>query len=170
MRSKRTAFGRAAMLALVVLLLAVVAVPGAGAAPAAPVRPFGATFTFQNLQYTKIDTLHFLEKQGGSGVATHLGFTSLSLIIAVDKTPYPTTACVAVNGRGTLVAANGDELFFTKIGTVCPQGDLLPGNFVYSFVGGTGRFQGVTGSGTASGVNDPTTGVITENWKGAISY
>jgi len=169
MRSRRIAFGRVGLLALVVLLLAVVAVPGAGAAPAAPVRPFQATFTIHNVSQTFPDPLHILEQQAGSGNATHLGLSGFSDSQSVDLSTFPTTGCALVTNSGTLTAANGDELFFTQNGTVCLQQDgTLPGHFALTLTGGTGRFQGATGSGTVDGVN--ANGVITEVWAGTISY
>jgi hypothetical protein len=169
MRSRRIAFGRAALLALVLLLLAVVAVPGAGAAPAAPVRPFQATFTIHNVSQTFPDPLHILEQQAGSGNATHLGLSGFSDSQAVDLSTFPTTGCALVTNSGTLSAANGDELFFAQNGPACRQPDgSLSGHFVFTFTGGTGRFQGATGGGTVDGNN--VNGVITENWTGTISF
>jgi hypothetical protein len=143
--------------------------PAAQPAKVAGPRPFEARFDEHVVSRTDIDPQHFREQQAGSGTATHLGQTSLSASLEVDETPFPTTGCVSVSFTGTLVAANGDELRFTKTGSVCPQKDgSLPGHFQFSFTGGTGRFQGATGSGTVEGNN--VNGAIVETWTGTISF
>ena len=50
------------------------------------------------------------------------------------------------NGTGTidLIAANGDHLLFTAVGTADQTGNVVA---IYTINGGTGRFAGACGSG-----------------------
>lgn len=75
----------------------------------------------------------------------------------------------------TIVAANGDEMFATAVGT----GTLLPNNtseatLVSTFTGGTGRFSGTLttsiSSVTVSMVGTTITSNDTEIHTGQISY
>ncbi len=73
----------------------------------------------------------------GAGQATHLGNFTTSGYVAINFIPG------TVLGTFTLTAANGDMLFLTMEG-----GGIDPTHGVGNFtiVGGTGRFQGATGS------------------------
>lgn len=89
--------------------------------------------------------------QVGEGTATHLGKFTIELFFCGSGFDYK-------NGEGAFVAANGDELHFIgpsqgEIGHVI----LLPPNAhplyeayfqdSFTFVGGTGRFEGASGGG-----------------------
>jgi hypothetical protein len=158
-----------AMVAVVVILFAVGAATDPQLAQASQAVPFKASFTETGLSRTVIDSLHFTEQQTGQGNATHLGNTALSATITVDESPFPTTGCVSASRTVTLVAANGDQLFLTDTGTICPQADgSLPGTFAWTATGGSGRFRNAGGGGTIAG--DNINGVITEQWVGTLSY
>jgi hypothetical protein len=84
-----------------------------------------------------------------------------------------------VNGRMTLVAANGDELHLTYEAVSDPAGIPAPGTVITVtsdnvIVGGTGRFANATGEaqGTAvvtfTGLGTPWP--FTMTWDGTISY
>lgn len=99
----------------------------------------------------------------GEGVGTHLGrFT-----VTASQCALP--GGLTGDGRGTYVAENGDLLYFTYSGHTTLQGLLL--NFTTSgtFVGGTGRFEGATGSASAIGGVDLSTGKAWADWDGVIS-
>jgi hypothetical protein len=159
------------MCATLVVSLAAFATPSVVAADAAPVRPFQADFTVRVLeviQFDPPDPLRWMEEQGGSGNATHMGLSNLSHSLVVDLHQV-SNGCFPLTGTGTLVAANGDKLFLTRTGVVCPQPDgTIPGDLPYTITGGTGRFEGATGSGIVHGVFY--NGVITERYEGMISY
>ena len=76
----------------------------------------------------------------GEGEASHVGrFTMTWQVVVNVITGYAT-------GATTLTAANGDMLFLTLVGP--PTTDPTRGAAEFTIVGGTGRFQGATGSYT----------------------
>jgi hypothetical protein len=60
------------------------------------------------------------------------------------------------DGRVTLTAASGDQLFLTFAGTLTPTEveGVLGVNNPFQIVGGTGRFEGAAGGGAATGSLD----------------
>jgi hypothetical protein len=76
------------------------------------------------------------------GEATHLGHYTLAGDFVVDVRFGTAT------GVATLTAANGDMLFLTMQGHAIPT-DLTKTVANYTITGGTGRFEGATGSFTA---------------------
>jgi hypothetical protein len=78
-----------------------------------------------------------------AGEATLLGHYASSAEAVVTFTS-PTTA--VFDGGGTFTAANGDQLTFTYTGDFFP-GPVPAGRGPYEIDGGTGRFEGATGSG-----------------------
>jgi hypothetical protein len=93
----------------------------------------------------------------------------------------PTT--ITVSGTGTLVAANGDQVFVTLTGTATPPspipfvGELVDFTFVSTITGGTGRFSDASGTVTSTGSQEvvsvvgPTVGSReTTTHRGRISY
>ena len=102
-----------------------------------------------------------------SGVATYLGFTTYAGNVS-DITPTPTGLTnVLVE---TLTAANGDTLTFfcTEVAV-----EISPGVFQatdqWVVIGGTGRFEGATGQGTADTHVDLNNGTFTKQLTGTIS-
>jgi hypothetical protein len=98
---------------------------------------------------------------GGRCQVSHLGRTALSsvqqLVFQLDASGQPVLVdgqpvIVALRNCSTLTAANGDELLHTTIGDVMPAG---PAEAAFAgsmtFVDGTGRFSGVSGSATFKG-------------------
>jgi hypothetical protein len=86
------------------------------------------------------------------GNATHLGkFTGWSIVSYDPQTFMP------VGAQLTVIAANGDRVY---LATVAATG-------TYTVTGGTGRFEGASGSGdwSASGM-----GTVAIEWDGRISY
>ncbi|MHC5011399.1 MAG: hypothetical protein ACYTG6_10675 [Planctomycetota bacterium] len=109
-----------------------------GAAHAGDAVPFTATVTTTNVTLISLDpfTLHI----EASGTGTHLGTCDLSSI----TTWTPKDGGLWFEGNGTITAANGDEFHYTSYGWSFPgsaDGD-------YEITGGTGRFEGATGSGS----------------------
>ena len=76
----------------------------------------------------------------GSGTATHLGQWTVT-----GKVNYtPDNGVLRSSGEGTLTAANGDKLQFQIDGILDPVASVDQG--VFRFVGGTGRFEGASGT------------------------
>jgi len=117
--------------------------------------PFKAKFYTKRNYDAVIGTCEedpFLEYnyQVGEGTGTHLGKFTTEIYFCGNGFEYK-------NGEGVFVAANGDELYFSvpspgEIGLIMPVPSPDP---LYEFyfqdpftiVGGTGRFEGASGSG-----------------------
>jgi len=86
--------------------------------------------------------------QTGAGTATHLGsMTKDALVLLTFVSP----TCATFVEYTTFGAANGDTLTMVQTGTACfgtPTSASATAS--YTVTGGTGRFVGATGSGTAS--------------------
>jgi hypothetical protein len=99
------------------------------------------------------------------GTATHLGRYTSSGSFLVDLTK------ASAGGPGHMVAANGDQLFFTGSGQATPTG--VPGELsitdTSTITGGTGRFEGATGSFSGVRLLDTTTGISTGSFTGTIN-
>ena len=87
-----------------------------------------------------------------SGDVSHLGATTLSTQHC-NRTLSANPLVVDVSGGGAMTAANGDALAFTYVVTSAalvgpsePTG--VDFNIALTFTGGTGRFEGASGSGT----------------------
>jgi hypothetical protein len=93
----------------------------------------------------------------GTGTSTHLGkFTTVQSHCAAPPSLDFTL------GEFTLTAANGDQVFGTYEGEFLPlEPPLAAIDGALTFTGGTGRFEGATGGGDASGVQNLATGEAT---------
>lgn len=108
---------------------------------------------------------------------THLGNGTYSAVGTIVL--YFLQPCVMPEGgggitfvsstAGTIVAANGDELYADVAVTGCADGQsaAFPSGF-YTITGGTGRFADATGGGTVEAVADA--GALSNMWAGTISY
>ena len=104
----------------------------------------------------------------GEGEATHLGHFTLTAEAVVDVSLPGAPA----TGRWTLTAANGDQLFATFVAYGI---DPTHGHGDFTIVGGTGRFQGATGSYTqlitfATPPGSSPSTAYTDLLKGTISF
>lgn len=99
----------------------------------------------------------------GAGTGTHLGkFTvALGFCGRADGT--------LDTGMGTFVAANGDELHIIFNGVSDGGSPVLHFTSYVTFVGGTGRFEGATGTATVDGSFDGRTGSGPADWNGMIT-
>ncbi len=97
----------------------------------------------------------------GNGKASHLGKSTMHSISTVNTNVFPWIQ----TGPQELTAANGDKLFGSYAGIAIPNQDgsvIFEGT--WEITHGTGRFEGVTGSGSYKGSSVPADGV------GEISY
>lgn len=130
------------MLALILALVLAISIPMVAAAGDAVV-PFKATY--QGIPVGRYDPACNCLRQiyEFDGVATHLGEGHMSATGQTNIVPP-----MAQYGEGTLIADNGDLLYWEYEGS----GQYLPTGVVefggtYSITGGTGRFVDVTGTG-----------------------
>jgi len=102
-----------------------------------------------------------------NGHGTHLGNYQL---VAREDINLATLA--VTNGSFTITAANGDTIFGTYSGQA--EAADRPGVIRYlatgPVTGGTGRFEGATGTLTFDGVADLATLVLSETVTGTISF
>ena len=148
---------RTMMVALLLLL---------GTIPASAVeRPFA-------LKGTGVATL-ILNESGmpigaiptASGTATHLG--QWTVTGNVKYTP-DSNGVLHSSGEATITAANGDKLQTQIDGILDPVAGMDQG--VFYFVGGTGRFEGVTGSANFVVTLNPITGGFDLTVVGKINF
>jgi hypothetical protein len=111
----------------------------------------------------------------GEANATHLGkFTVINIYCMNFDFGYPISAI-----EGTMTAANGDELH-TNIPTPWDGVSIYPGEngvtfYVYTIMGGNGRFENATGTilmwgTTTEDPNNPLAGTWEMEGEGTISY
>jgi hypothetical protein len=101
----------------------------------------------------------------GSGTATHLG--RYDEVGSADILPTPDPTLFEVDASATYTAANGDKLYAEFTGYL----DGLTGEItaIVSYVGGTGRFAGASGTATLSGQMFPD-GSIQVAVEGTLDY
>lgn len=90
----------------------------------------------------------------GSGNVTHMGNVKLVGTQCVDPSGEVLDPAVFVDDRFTLIAANGDKIYFLgETGRAIPTADPLIWNVEenYIIIGGTGRFKNAEGYGKAPG-------------------
>jgi hypothetical protein len=107
----------------------------------------------------------------GTGQATHLGEVAESATVRVNVNPADAVSGCSPETRYTvLTAANGDEITMSATGWGCLATNSAQDSYVV--IGGTGRFQGATGSGTDSNVHrltGPGVGVAVTTFSGDLS-
>ena len=101
----------------------------------------------------------------GTGIATQLGQFTVSVPHLVNRS----TGMLV--GSYEFTAANGDTLTADFVGRSAPSG--VPGVLhvveTATITGGTGRFEGATGSFTTERLVDTTTGTVIGSFEGTIS-
>ena len=130
--------------------------------------PFKATFTGSSTSVSGFPCAVLRSDIVGGGHATHLGNFTTVQHHCFDPGD-PTGAFT--EGFYTFTGANGDTIFGTYHGHLVPI--IAPSVFAivgeFTIEGGTGRFVGATGGGTASGTLNVATGVTTVMLDGVIS-
>jgi hypothetical protein len=157
--------------ASLVLALAALVPASAAAKPGGTDRPLHGHST----STTTVDLATGTGVSDGSGPLSHLGLATFHN----DFSGFTITGTTFTwTQTATIVAANGDEIFATAVGT----GTLLPdgtseATLVSTITGGTGRFADASGtivssisSVTVSMVGTTITSNDTETHTGAISY
>ena len=77
-------------------------------------------------------------------------------------------ACGEANGRATLTDASGDQLFKVENGTGCETDSGHVWSGTYTVSGGTGKFEGASGTGTFSYTN-PGDGTFSSTESGSVT-
>ena len=101
----------------------------------------------------------------GAGTATHLGQWT---VIGNPKYTPDSNGVIHSSGEATLTAANGDKLNFTIDGILDPIAGVDQG--VFYIVGGTGRFEGASGSANFVVTLNPVTGGFELTAVGRVNY
>ena len=149
---------RSLMLSLVLLL---------GTIPVAAVeRPFALNGTGAGTFITNEAGLPISANVTGSGTATHLGLWTTTG--TVNYGPPDENGLLPSSGEATITAANGDTLEVVVQGTLNLAAGTDTGTF--TFVGGTGRFAGVSGSAGFVVTVNPVTGGFELTMVGRINY
>lgn len=164
-------------IALTALALAVVATVGATAlllrpshAAAESLVPFHASVS-ETFTAAPCGVMSLCITAVGHGQAEHLGEISESATVVVDINPADLhNGCSPETRTTTLTAANGDVITLYGTGWTCSA--TSDAHDSYTITGGTGRFQGASGSGAEYNVHTftgPGRGVATVTYDGTIS-
>lgn len=158
--------------AATVRLVAIAAALASGAAYAGPTNvPFKASLVTQEQIGPNPAACQYLAgKTAGHGQASHLGNVTGTGSDCITPTSAYTFSFS--NGVLTLIAANGDELRATYMGTLTPSATppIYKIDGTYNITGGTGRFTNASGTGSVGGLENIQTGQGTLELKGVISY
>ena len=135
---------KAIMIAGLILAVAALSTIGALAKPGGTDRPIKDDESGTSV--LDLGSLTFTTDTTGN--TSHLGRTTTHLDAALTPTGADT---FTVAGSGTVVAANGSELSvtFSGSGTIDASGNA-EGSVVLTITGGTGRFDGASGTLTGS--------------------
>jgi hypothetical protein len=137
---------------------------GQSPALAAGQVPFEGKYTGQ-IAFTSQTTLAY----SGSGIAAHLGSSAMSGRIDVLG-PGSCPGGYDIEEHVSIWAANGDQLTMVLRERTCPfESGVFHGVGSYEITGGTGRFYGATGQGTADGHGDFNRGIFDLALSGTIS-
>lgn len=112
----------------------------------------------------------------GTLQGTQVGNATFSVVFRSNGVPAfsngDTGFCVPMAGHGTFTAKDGAEVWVRQTGILCEKGGAGTPyifNGTYLLVGGTGRFDGASGSGSFTG-SDTRTGSVLLNLHGSINY
>lgn len=105
----------------------------------------------------------------GTGTASHMG--SITLVEPNNVvTPNP-DGSLNITGPATITAANGDEVYATHAGLIQFLGNgMARVNGKFTISGGTGRFDGATGSFDVKGLGNLALGTTDLTLQGTICY
>ena len=114
------------------------------------------------------DPFNILNIQEGEGTATRIKEFTTRITFCVDPETFR-----YVNGEGSFVAKNGDEIFFTVEGQIFPTDNPdydLEFKDPFVITGGTGHFKNASGSGMTDSFFKQATNRTDHVWKGTISF
>lgn len=165
-------YTRRISLAVVAVLVALIAVPGQ--ASAGSLVPFRATFANTNTMAPcppNAPVPSFCVALAGSGHATHMGKIQDSGFVVVNLASNCGPGCVTDFVSHTVTAANGDQIMLESTGknSATPDPTIRSRTGTYVVTGGTGRFSGASGSGTASVIINTATSTSVGTLTGVLS-
>ena len=104
----------------------------------------------------------------GVGQATHLGQNTFVANATVNfSTPPP----FAIAGTSTFTAANGDKFYTQFTGTATPTENGTSRSIInHTIIGGTGRFENVTGCLTGISIFNAANPTNTVSYTGILNY
>ena len=133
---------------------------------------FEATF-FTNTVSISPDSINctapqnFLNTQEGDGSETSIGNFTTTITFCVNPATLEYT-----NSESSFIDANGDELFLDVNGQVMPTTEAgydLEFKDPFTITGGTGRYEGASGSGMTESYVNSTTQRTDHVWTGTIT-
>lgn len=132
-------------------------------------KPLSGNFTALNMTVTEPPCItgYVRRHAEGSGNVLHFGNCQ-----ALLDHCFSFTTGMVIDGNGKLTAANGDYMSCIYDGFVVPISGTTQANvtLLCKITGGTGKFNGATGSMIAYAVQDMITGEATGTLEGAIDY
>ncbi len=145
---------------------------GPAPGPEFETKDFKATFT-TNTVFLGPDSVlclppqNFLNIQEGTGSEAIIGEFTFHVSFCVNPANFEYAII-----DGSFIDQNGDLLFIDGHGQVVPS--MEPGyefefRDPFEFVGGTGRFEGATGSGMTKSFNNSTLNITDHTWEGTIT-
>jgi hypothetical protein len=151
-----------AVLAIAVLVSCTLSISAAYAANGVQERPFKATGSGSAVALSAPPVLEIVVT--GNGHATHMGKVGIWQHHFVDV-----TTMTFYDGMFVWTAANGDTIEGSYSGYLVPTSAGFEIHGSFTIEGGTGRFEGSTGGGSASGMqyNDNTADLALD---GIITY
>lgn len=111
--------------------------------------------------------MSFLNTQKGDGSATLIGDFTTTITFCVDINTFEYD-----NGQGSFVGSNGDEIFFEGKGQVKPSDHPeydLEFQDTFTITGGTGRFEGATGTMVTDSYVKNSTQQTDHVWSGTLT-
>jgi hypothetical protein len=158
--------------AALAMLGTLLAVPlGAAFAAGQPATSFQAAYK-GGASLRTCDPVSCLFPGTGAGFATVLGQSSATYTVTLDReSPATAAPCQLASITATFGPNGGSQIVVSGSGKACPASatSALLLSYTYTVTGGTGRFSGASGSGTAIGVMDTTAGTLATKWSGFLS-
>jgi hypothetical protein len=131
-------------------------------------QPFKGSFTLGEGTGEFVPPSTVVVQVPGTGNATHLGRFTATFDIQIDVSHETTQTST---GTLHLVAADGDRVFSTLVGTATVAGDIASIVETCTITGGTGRFADATGSFVVERSTNLATGAAPPgSFDGTISY
>jgi len=146
----------------------------AGAVKTVPYKGHGHWWSVVDALGCEGDPGNLFSLGAGEINVTHLGRSDYSFQNCWEFDPHAPIGITFVSQAGSVTGAHGDQLFWYGSAAMGSGVTFDLANLTYEmgpfwFTGGTGRFDGATGSFMATGSLAPDFATGTENWHGMVS-